>query len=325
MAIKDEELEEKDLELDGVESEEDSEDQKDQEKESSDLDDSEEDSEDSQEDSSTRQVSDEDREAIRERRRREKKLKRERDRQERLRMQNTIFALEKQVEELKKGQGSIQERFQQTEAQKIESEMSELQNIYKQSQKAMEKAVADGDGTAFAEAKSISDRAWAKFNKLDVLKTSFSKQEKQEPKEEFKETEQKVKLGPKAQSYGINFIKQNSEWYDPNGGNLDSKIMMAIDAELYNEGYDPETKDYWDELRDRGAERLPHRFKKQSSAQAKPKSVVGGSGRDSSSSVTPEKNLPKEFVQTLKIAGYWDDPAKRKAAIKNYYANRKGA
>ena len=76
-------------------------------------------------------------------------------------------------------------------------------------------------------------------------------------------------------------------------------------------------------LKERAKERLPHRFKNQRTG-SKPKVTTGGSGRDGGGSgIHIEKNLPKEFVNALKQAGHWDEPAKKKAAIADFLANKK--
>lgn len=334
------ELEDKDLENQDADDEiDDEEDDEQSEKKDSENDSDsslgEEDEED--QDAIDKKESDVEREAIRERRRREKKMKRERDRRERSQLQNTIIMMAEEIKKLKDGQGEVGKKFEGLTRSQIENEIGELGDIYNRAQAAMESAVAEGDGKKFTQAKAISDKAWARYTFLEAQKrqrlnsTMDYKKENLSPGGQQQENDgsvdgvsEGVQLGRDGKRYGIAFVKENKSWYDPNGGNRDSKIVLAIDSDLYNEGYDPETKEYWDELKDRCKEYLPHRFKA-AGTKPRPKSVVGGSGNDYSSTGGAEKSLPKEFVQTLKAAGYWDDAAKRKAAIKNYYANRKGA
>ena len=339
------ELEDKDLENQDADDENDDEEDEGEEgkdsekKDSEDEDDSsvgEEEDEDDPE-AAKKKEADAEREAIRERRRREKKMKRERDRRERTQLQNTIIMMADEIKKLKDGQGEVGKKFEGLTQAQIEGEIGELSKIYNQAQAAMEVAIAEGDGKKFTQAKAISDKAWARYTFLEAQKrqrpdpTTDDKQDKsargssrQESSDSADDASEGVQLGKDGKRYGIAFVTENKSWYDPNGGNRDSKIVLAIDADLYNEGYDPETKEYWDELKDRCKEYLPHRFKA-AGTKPKPKSPVGGSGNDHSPSGGAEKSLPKEFVQTLKAAGYWDDPVKRKAAIKNYYANKKGA
>ncbi len=295
-------------------------------------------SDDDDDEAAAKKAQQEELEEKRARRRREKKMRRERDKRERMQLQNTIITMATEIKNLKDGHGEVNKKFEGLTNQQIDSEISELGKIYNQAQAVMEAAIADGDGKRFTQAKALSDKVWARYTFLEARKgqrpksTSDDSHEKSDRNASQREessadgsSEGGVQLGSEGKRYGIAFIKKNRSWYDPNGNNRDSKILITIDKDLYDEGYDPETKEYWDELEARGKEVLPHRFKGVTGAKPKPKSIVGGGGNDSSLSGSAEKTLPKEFVQTLKVAGYWEDPAKRKAAIKDFYKNRKGA
>lgn len=57
-------------------------------------------------------------------------------------------------------------------------------------------------------------------------------------------------------------FKNENRWFDSKGSNIDSKITLAIGEKLIEDGYDPATEDYWDELADLLEEKLPHRYGK---------------------------------------------------------------
>ena len=265
-------------------------------------------------------------EEIRARRRREKKLKRQRAQRERMTQANTIAALQQQIKELSQGQTNINGTINQFSDQHIDSQIAEATAIYNQQQAIMERAISETDGATFTKAKTLSDKAWAKYNQL-----ALAKQQRQAAQQNAQQQTQQaqsggIQLGDEAKRYGQNWAKQNEGWYDPSGNNLDSRIVQAIDADLYNEGYDPESQDYWEELTDRVKDRLPHHFKNRSATQTKkkPPQLVGGSGgSESTGAANIEKTLPKELIQTLKVAGMWDDKATRNKAIKDYMKNRK--
>lgn len=50
----------------------------------------------------------------------------------------------------------------------------------------------------------------------------------------------------------------------------DTAILMRLDNAVARDGFDPSTPEYWDELEDRAARYLPHRFKDAPQATAKP-------------------------------------------------------
>ena len=112
---------------------------------------------------------------------------------------------------------------------------------------------------------------------------------------------------------------QKHPWYKPDLSNTDSKIAHAIDLEMHNEGWDPSTEEYWEELDDRLSDRMPHRFNEEPIQQQKRRSPVTGSGRETSST---EKagvfKLTPDRVNAMKETGAWFDP-KRKAKMVQYY------
>lgn len=113
-------------------------------------------------------------------------------------------------------------------------------------------------------------------------------------------------------------------WYNPADNNPDVKVALTIDQALAEEGWDPRTSDYWDELDNRLQRYLPHRYTEQAgvkTAQRRPRNVVTGSGRESMSSSSGGRNtftLSPEQVRAMKDAGFWDDPDKRAKMIRRY-------
>lgn len=75
-------------------------------------------------------------------------------------------------------------------------------------------------------------------------------------------------LPARVQGY-VNDFTSEHPWYNPSGGDIDSDIVLALDKDVATR-FDPGTSEYWDELNDLMAERLPHRFA-DPVAQAPPK------------------------------------------------------
>jgi len=120
------------------------------------------------------------------------------------------------------------------------------------------------------------------------------------------------------------WMERNS-WYDPKGGDEDSQIAKVIDNRLAEEGYDPASSDYWEELDSRLQKRLPHLYNQRSeSNRSRPRSVVTGTGRETGrASGGNTFVLEPEQVRAMKDAGLWDDPEKRARMIKRYAAEAK--
>ena len=94
---------------------------------------------------------------------------------------------------------------------------------------------------------------------------------------------------------------------------------------MAEEGWDPSTPDYWEELDNRLSERLPSRYNDHSNekpAQRRPRSVVTSGGREvASSNSGGSRNtftLTPDQVRAMKDAGMWDDSEKRNRMIKRY-------
>lgn len=119
----------------------------------------------------------------------------------------------------------------------------------------------------------------------------------------------------------------NNPWYNPNGKDPDSRVALTIDNALTEEGYDPKSADYWQELDSRLQRYLPHRYTDdvdEKPVQRKPRAVVTGSGRENATSTGNRPGtftLSAEQVRAMKDAGMWDDPQKRAKMIKRYAEN----
>jgi hypothetical protein len=122
--------------------------------------------------------------------------------------------------------------------------------------------------------------------------------------------------------YAKEFMTDNP-WYDSQGRDEDSAIVIAIDQALAKDGFNPQTEDYWNELRKRTARRLPEKFKNQRQPSREERTPRGGpavgSGREHApTSTRKEIYLSPERKQALIDAGVWDDPVLRMKYAKRY-------
>ena len=110
-----------------------------------------------------------------------------------------------------------------------------------------------------------------------------------------------------------------------NGKDPDSRVALAIDQAMGEEGWNPRTAEYWEELDNRLQKYLPHRYtevadEKPSRAPSRPRNVVTGSSRENASSSGGRNTftLSPEQVRAMKDAGMWDDPDRRAKMIRRY-------
>jgi len=127
---------------------------------------------------------------------------------------------------------------------------------------------------------------------------------------------------PSVQNFANQWMSNNS-WYDPKGRDSDSKIALTIDSALAEEGYNPQTSEFWHELDSRLQKYLPHRYTddtNEKQPQRRPRNVVTSSGREAASSSGGRNvfTLNPDQVRAMKDAGMWDDPDKRARMIARY-------
>jgi hypothetical protein len=126
---------------------------------------------------------------------------------------------------------------------------------------------------------------------------------------------------PQLQRHASNWMA-NHPWYDPNGKDPDSRRALNEDAILAEEGYDPKTAEYWEELDRRLQRVVPHRYTEDADERprSRPRNAVTSSGREFASNNGKGNSftLSPEQVRAMKDAGMWDDAEKRAKMIRRY-------
>ena len=126
---------------------------------------------------------------------------------------------------------------------------------------------------------------------------------------------------PQLQRHANNWMANNT-WYDPNGKDPDSRRALNEDSILAEEGYDPKTAEYWEELDRRLQRVVPHRYTEDANERprSKPRSAVTSSGREFASNNGRGNSftLSPDQVRAMKDAGMWDDAEKRAKMIRRY-------
>jgi hypothetical protein len=193
----------------------------------------------------------------------------------------------------------------------------------------------------FVEALNIRDQLQEARRNLSAAK-QYREQAAQQPQ---RQAQQPAAAGPKDR-FAARFVADHSDWYDPRLSNRESKIAERLSSVLDAEGdYDPNTKEYWDELdkrvhahpqlahlfeeggaEDDGADDEPEparetRRETNGNAPARerngggPRLSVGGRERPLKRG---EVKVPRELKENMIEAGQWDDPKKRARVIARY-------
>lgn len=252
---------------------------------------------------------DKEREAIRERRRQEK-IERKQRRDEAIKRDKIEMEfLRKRNDELERRVTVQEQRAFQSDLQGLDAQIRSAAQEAEMAEKVIAKAVAAGNGEDVTQAMRYRDQAIARAQQLQAAKRQA----------EHRPAPQQPQIDDLTLNHAQAFLKENA-WYDPQGRDEDSSVLLAIDQALAKDGYDPRSADYWAELRKRAARRLPERFTKDEPAA---RSARGGpamsSGREHApSSTRKEVYISPERKQALIDAGVWDDPHLRMKYVKRY-------
>jgi hypothetical protein len=258
--------------------------------------------------------SDEEIDDIREARRNKRKARKEYHKQVQTEKDTRLQHLQRQNQELLERLSVVERKTQGTEIARINKAIEDQESRILFAKQKIKEATETGNGDLLTNAQEMWFEA---RNQHDSL-VSFKKQAT------APQAQQTIQApDPIVQRFASDFM-HNNDWYDPNGRDPDSKIALTLDQTLTEEGWDPKSPDYWEELENRLHKYLPHRYtnskNNESYSKSRPKSVVTSSGRESSSGGGGRNTftLSPEQVRAMKDAGMWDDADKRANMIKRY-------
>ena len=263
--------------------------------------------------------SEEERDAIRERRRQEKQDRKQRRDEAIKRDKIELDFLRKRNDDLERRVTVQEQRTHSLDLSAFDGAIAKAAQEAEMADRVIAKAVAAGNGEDVTQAMRYRDQAIAKIQQLNFQKQQVA-QQKPQPQQ----------IDDLTLRYAQDFIKENP-WYDAQGRDEDSAIVIAIDQALAKDGFNPQTEEYWDELRKRAARRLPERFeadapRRSGNDRAEPREArqprggpAVGSGREHApTSTRKEVYISPERKQALVEAGVWDDPVLRSKYVKRY-------
>jgi hypothetical protein len=259
---------------------------------------------------------DPERAAIRERRRLEKLERKDRRDQAIKRDKLELDFLRKRNDDLERRVSAQEQRSHQVDLGSYDQAIASAANEVEMAERVIAKAVEAGNGADVAQAMRYRDQAMQKAQQLQFAKQQAAQQRPQA---------QGQQIDDLTMHYAKEFMAENP-WYDSQGRDEDSAVVIAIDQALAKDGFNSQTEEYWDELRRRTARRLPEKFKnqRQPTREAKEERTprggpAVGSGREHApASTRKEIYLSPERKQALIDAGVWDDPVLRMKYAKRY-------
>lgn len=215
------------------------------------------------------------------RRRRDRKAGREKDREELRTLLSEIGGLKAEVKSLREGQRAGEE---QSEATLLANTRAALNTVMAQ----RAEAIANND----PRANELDEAVYRLRRQRDDLETSIERRERGDGKDDrggdpdARGTERPRWTQPELRTIRT-FIDDEIPWFDPNGGDRDSRKALDISKEMGDDDWRPSDPGWKKELRERLQEALPHRFEDDQDddgrAPKRRSPPVGGRGREGGS------------------------------------------
>lgn len=252
-------------------------------------------------------------EAIRAAKRNKRKARKEYHRQVQTEKDVRLQNLQRQNQELLERLSVVERKTAGADLARMDKAIEDQQLRIEFAKRKMKEATESMDGDLLASAQEMWYDARQQAENLEGMKKRMVQPDKA----------QTIEQDPMLQRYAARWMEANP-WYNPQAKDMDSRIAMTVDQALADEGWDPKSPEYWEELDNRLSKVLPNRYTDltdEKPVNRRPRSVVTSSGREASSSRAAGGNsftLSREQVTAMKDAGMWDDPDKRNRMIKRY-------
>ena len=173
-------------------------------------------------------------------------------------------------------------------------------------------AFEEGEKEKLLRAQEMLNEAQSDLKTVSSAKSEYEQKEQQvqQPVQKQQAPRQQVRSpDPKAEEWAA-----TNEWFGKD--NVMTAAALAIDAELKGEGYDPNDKDFYQEVDNRIKKAFPQKFgeaeERMQESTSTPAQVVSGSSRSSPSS----KGKVKLSQEDVRLAQKWNIPLETYASEK---------
>ena len=175
-------------------------------------------------------------------------------------------------------------------------------------------AYEEGDSAKILKAQEALNEAQVDLKNIEATKTNFKEPEVQQQSVQQQQVQQpQPQPDPKAEEWAA-----QNEWFGQD--RIMTASALAIDTELKEEGYDPTSSEFYEEINNRLQETFPHKFKinKEETKEVRKQEtsetaqVVAGGTRSTPSS----KNKVKLTKEDVRLANKWNIPLEQYAQEK---------
>ena len=232
------------------------------------------------------------------------------------------------VKQRKEKENQVEALLRQNEelTTKLQSKNNEVNNISRHTLDLSEKQLTDkialarevyleafdeGEKEKLLNAQEMLNEAQNDLKQVTSAKANYERQVQQpvaQPAQQQQQVAQPA-IDPKAEEWA-----SSNDWFGKD--NVMTAAALAIDAELKNEGYDPNDSEFYQEIDNRIKNTFPQKFGKVEERvqedTSTPAQVVSGSSRSSPSS----KSKVKLTQEDMRLAQKWNIPIETYAAQK---------
>lgn len=231
-----------------------------------------------------------------------------------------LEAQQQQIADLQAQLQNSTQKVQETEKASLISYENQLKEKLALAEEGYKNAYDSGDKDKLLEAQKAIADATTELRMVDAkrfyIEDQAKKTEPQQKNGEDKNIKQEVQpqpKQPKLHKLAREWISDNSEWY--NKDRITTQAAHIINEDLLQEGFDPETEEFYTEISKRLKKEMPHKFGQQEEPTNKPAQVVAGKSRTSASS-KGKIRLSQEDVRLAKKMGVpLDVYAREKAKV----------
>jgi len=212
-----------------------------------------------------------------------------------------LEAQEQKIADLQSQLQNSTQKVQETEKASLVSYENQLKDKLKLAEEGYKNAYDSGDKDKLLDAQKAIADATTELRMVDAKRFYMDDQAKKtetvEPKKEEAKPTQEAKQPTKLHKLAREWISDNSEWY--NKDRITRQAAHIINEDLLQEGFDPESEEFYTEISKRLKKEMPHKFGQQEEPTNKPAQVVAGKSRSSASS-KGKIRLSQEYVRLAK-------------------------
>ena len=231
-----------------------------------------------------------------------------------------LEAQQQQIADLQSQLQNSTQKVQETEKASLVSYENQTKDKLKLAEEGYKNAYDSGDKDKLLEAQKAIADATTELRMVEAKRFYIEDQAKKtEPKQTNDEAQPQPQpqaqpqAQPKLHKFAREWISDNSEWY--NKDRITTQAAHVINEDLLQEGFDPESEEFYTEISKRLKKEMPHKFGQQEEPTNKPAQVVAGKSRTSASS-KGKIRLSQEDVRLAKKMGVpLDVYAREKAKV----------